>query len=157
MPSKFIIWLQLLSALMLLADAYMSERTIKFYNKFLRLKCLRFSKNYRSDHLKRDLGNLIILVASWASMIGVVTIWQSSSKNIQEIDNFVIFITVSGVVLNVWLMLRMCYQVRYLGRFILLIFFMPSVWLFKAPKGPIYTIGFGLLVVSHVLQLIIER
>jgi hypothetical protein len=158
MTAKLIIWLQLFAALLLLSDAYLPLDFRENLDAKLKAKVGAFSDSYQSRFLKRDLILFGLLTGSWVafwlfgeagrffgSLAGPLGLWGVLVMLIWSITFLFLFSTAMAAFTQ--------YFDSHLN---LLIKFPLCFGLYKAPKGPIYALGFGLLVISHAIQLAIE-
>ena len=158
MTTKLIIWLQLFAALLLLSDAYLPLNYREKLDEKLKAKVGEFAESYRSRFLKRDLILFGLLVGSWVlfwlfgeagqlfgALAGSLGLWG------------ILVMLIWGVTFLFLFSTAMVAFTQHLDSHLnLLIKFPLCFGLYKAPKGPIYALGFGLLVISHVIQLVVE-
>ncbi|MGY3917411.1 hypothetical protein [Aeromonas australiensis] len=159
--SEFIIWLQLISALVLLSDAYLSENVRALLDEKLKSSVGEYSKTYKEKYLKRDLSLLLAIVIAWIAFL----VFGQAGQLIAPASNWIehyFGVSYIGLVLLVLWALGFMYLFsiamsgfHHLDRMLhLTVSFPLALALYNAPKGPLYAIGFGLLVISHLLQLV---
>jgi len=155
MLNKIVIWLQLLSALILLIDAYIPGNKIRVWDRKLKNKILRFSEAYKNEHLDIDLKNLMFFLFCLISGPALITLYKWCEVSKLDLGKFgylsqLILIT-SGL-----LSIRAVRYIRNYEGYVDLLLYCICIQLRKAPKGPIYSFGFILLVISHLVQIFIE-
>jgi hypothetical protein len=157
----FIIWLQLFAALLLLSDAYLSDAFRKKIDEKFAHTCGDFYAVYKERYLKRDLISLIVLAL--VSIFSFIIV--SNLRNVTNITTyflgggyfglfftFMIFMMIMGIVIMPFIAFT-----NHFDKYFNLLFKFPlSFAFYKAPKGPIYALGFALLVLSHIAQLYTE-
>lgn len=158
----FIIWLQLFAALLLLSDAYLSDILRKKIDEQFAHSCGDFYTEYKEKYLKRDLIFLFVL-----ALVSILSYWLVSHlRNVAQIAyiaqyflggslglffSFMIFMIVMGIVMMPFIAIA-----NHLDKYFNLLKFPLAFAFYKAPKGPIYALGFGLLFLSHIAQLYAE-
>lgn len=159
MITKVIIWVQLISTLLLLADAYLPASIREKYDTRIKLNAQRKLEHYLAHSLNRDLLlvyyffrslGLVILIA-----LATIAFNHSILKEpgwFSALAYLLLFCSFS-VAFNIAIERFSNHLKHYLD---LLISLPITFILCKAPKGPIYVVGFGLLLISHCIQLVIE-
>jgi len=158
MIDKLIIWLQLFSVLLLLSDAYLSRTLYETLDNKLKARVGEFSETYRQRYLKRDLVFFILILGLWAGffLIGGASRFVGAWVGTIGPWGILIFLIWASALLFL-LATAMAGLTNHLDRHLNLLIKFPLCFaLYKAPKGPIYALGFMLLFVSHVIQLFIE-
>lgn len=160
----FIIWLQLFAALLLLSDAYLSDVFRNKIDEKFAHTCGDFYAEYKENYLKRDLIFLFVL-----ALVSILSFFLLLNlRNIAHVDyiteyfigggylglffTFMIFMIIMGIVMMPFI----AFANHFDKYFNLLLKFPLSFAFYKAPRGPIYALGFALLVLSHIAQLYAE-
>lgn len=158
MIAKLIVWLQLFSALLLLSDAYLSSKYREALDNKLKAKVGDFSETYRAKYLKRDakLFGLFLALCAVFAIVGVTGGWLGSVAGHLGLLGVAIIIVWAIAFLFTFSTAMAAFTERLDNHLNLLIKFPLCFALYKSPKGPIYALGFGLLVISYAVQLVVE-
>lgn len=157
-----VIWLQLISALALLSDAYMPESARKHLDDNIKAALGGYCDTYRSKLMHRDLGFLIAFVVAWGLFFAIGYLGQWITPLSSFLEESLGLSYVGLTLLLVWAIgflyvFSIAMSVfSHLDKLLDIVIKFPAAYaLYKAPKGPLYAGGFALLVLSHLIQLAI--
>jgi len=160
MIGKLIIWMQFIAASLLAADAVISKEKLIQLNSVIRKHAEHSNRIYEASYLKRDATYLVIFIAATVAVYALGQVGPVVSEFLAKYNMF----SIGLVFLLIWsvlLLLVFSFAVRAFTENLdkapnLLIKYPFFMLLYKAPKGPIYTLGFILLVASYLLLLLKE-
>lgn len=155
MLNKIVIWLQLISALILLIDAYIPGNQIRVWDRKLKNKILIFSETYKNEHLDADLKRFMVFLLCLVSGPALITIYKWCEVSKLDLGKFG-YLSLVIPIISCLLSIRAVSYIRHYEGYVDLLLYGICIQLRKAPKGPIYSFGFILLVISHLVQLCIE-